>query len=122
MISSMTETPAICAVTGSIAFLEKIALPPGAVVSVRLVDVATSDAPAVLAAAAIPVEAQVPVPYALTVDSDLLDPSGSLSVWARLRSEVGTWQTDTDNPVTLTDGVATVDVIVRRLPESDVPA
>lgn len=109
---------AIRTISGTVTHLERIALPPGAVLSVKLLDVSRADAPAtVLAAAALPVEHQVPVPFQLTVDDADVDQNARLTIWASLRSDVGRWQTDTSNPVTLDDGDATIEVIVRSVPE-----
>lgn len=105
-------------VSGSVLFLERIALPSGAVLTVRLLDVTRADAPAtVLAAAAYEVTGQVPIPYALTVDPAQVDAHASMTIWARLRTSVGTWQTDSHHAVDDDPDKATVDVIVRRLPE-----
>lgn len=114
----MTDVPRLTTVSGSVLFLERIALPPGAVLTVRLLDVGRADAPAmVLAAASYEVSGQIPVPYALTFDALDLAPQASLTIWARLRTAVGTWQTDTRHWVDLKSG-ADVEVIVRRVNES----
>jgi putative lipoprotein len=103
-------------VTGKVTYRERVALPPGAVLTVRLSDVSKADVPAVvLAQTAVEVTGQVPVPYELTVDSADIDDSASITVWARLRSDVGTWMSDTHTPV-LTRGAADVaDLVVRRI-------
>lgn len=93
-------------VTGSITIRERIAIPDGAVGTVKLVDAAGE----VLAAAAIEVSG-VPADFHLTVDPALIaDPDGLL-VWALLRSEVGGWGTLELVPVT---GDRT-DVVLTRL-------
>ena len=119
MSESQVPPVGIRTVTGTVLFRERIALPPGAVVTVRVNDVSRADAPAfVLAATAIPVEGQVPVPFSLSIDAADVADTASISVWARLRSEVGTWQSDAAYPV-LTGGAGdTADVLVRRLPTS----
>jgi uncharacterized lipoprotein YbaY len=72
--------PALCVVSGTVSSRERIALPPGAVVTVRVAEVSRAD----------------------------------IAVWARLRSAVGTWVSDTHTPV-LTPGAGdTADVVVRR--------
>lgn len=106
---------ALRTVTGTVTFRERIALPPGAVVTVRVVDVSRADAPAtVLAATAITVEGQVPVPFTVTVDAADVDERASISVWARLRSAVGVWQTDSHTAVLTRGASDTADVVVRR--------
>jgi putative lipoprotein len=117
-VTDATNQPPVRTVTGTVSNRERIALPPGAVVTVGLSDVSKADAPAVvLAQAAVEVTGQVPVPFQLSDDSADVDERASITVWARLRSEVGTWMTDAHIPV-LTRGSADVaDVTVRRVPE-----
>ncbi|MGH8774240.1 MAG: YbaY family lipoprotein [Jiangellaceae bacterium] len=119
MDAASSPAPALVAVTGTVAFRERIALPPGAVLTVRVADVSLADAPAViLAQNAVQVTGQVPIPFELAVDAADVDERASISVWARLRSEVGTWVSDTHTPV-LTRGAGNVaHVVVRRTPAS----
>jgi putative lipoprotein len=117
-MAKATNQAAVLRVTGTVSYRERVALPPGAVLTVRLSGVSKADAPAVvLAQSAVEVTGQVPVSFERSVDSADVDEHASIAVWARLRSEVGTWMTDTHVPV-LTRGAADVaDVIVRRVPE-----
>ena len=91
-------------VTGTVLFRERIALPPGAVATVKLVDAEGE----VLAGAAVEA-ANVPVAFTLTADPGLVADPSTLFLWAALRSEVGVWGTtdlvpveDSDTAVTLT--------------------
>jgi len=72
--------------SGSLTIRERIAIPPGAVATVKIVD----DEGEVLAAAAIEVTG-VPATYRLTIDPELA--TGELFVWAMLRTEAGAWGT-----------------------------
>lgn len=66
------ETPAI---RGTATYRERMALPPGAVLVVTLVDISRADAPAeTLAEARIPIEGQVPVAFTLPYDPARLRP------------------------------------------------
>ncbi len=111
--------PALRVVSGTVSFRERIALPPGAVVTVRVADVSLADAPAVvLAQNAIEVVGQVPVPFELAVDAADVDERATIAIWARLRSAVGTWVSDTHTPVLTRGAGNTADVVVRRTPDA----
>lgn len=73
-------------VSGSLSIRERLAIPPGAVATVKVVDTEGE----VLAAHALPVDG-VPADFSLTIDPELL--TGDLFVWAFLRTEAGGWGT-----------------------------
>lgn len=73
-------------VSGALSVREKIAIPPGGVATVKIVDADGE----VLAATALEVE-QVPVPFEVAIDPEVV--SGDLFVWALLRTDVGAWGT-----------------------------
>lgn len=101
------------AVTGSIAYRERIALPPTAQVEVRLDDVSLADAPANnMATQSFASEGkQVPFAFTLTVDRADIDPRHSYAVSARITDADGKLMfiTDTRNSVTFGGG-STVDM------------
>ena len=78
-------------VTGSIAYRERIALPPGAQIEVRLDDVSLADAPARnLARQSLTADGkQAPFVFALTIDRAALDPRRSYAVSARITRDDG---------------------------------
>jgi putative lipoprotein len=118
-MADMTVRPAVLRVTGTVTYRERITLPPGAVLTVRLSNVSKADAPAaVLALTAVEVAGQVPVPFELSVDSADVDDLAALGVSARLRSEVGTWISDTHTPVLIQGSGDVADLVVRRVDES----
>ncbi len=92
------------AVTGSIAYRERIALPPTARIEVRLDDVSRADAPATnMATQSFVSEGkQVPFAFTLTVDRADIDPRHSYAVSARITDADGKLMfiTDTRNSVT----------------------
>lgn len=92
------------AVTGSIAYRERIALPPTARIEVRLDDVSRADAPATnVATQSFASEGkQVPFAFTLTVDRADIDPRHSYAVSARITDADGKLMfiTDTRNSVT----------------------
>lgn len=90
-------------VTGSIAYRERIALPPTAQVEITLADVSLMDAPSrTIAQQSFTADGrQVPFPFTLTVDQRRLDPRGSYAVSARITDASGKLMfiTDTRNSV-----------------------
>lgn len=76
------------AVTGAVTYLQRSALPPDAVVTVRLSDVSKADAPAeVISEQTIPAEGkQVPFPYTLPYDPAKIVESHTYAVSARIES------------------------------------
>ena len=75
-------------VTGTVAYRERMALPPDAVVQVQLSDVSRQDAPAqVVAETTItPAGRQVPIPFELHYGADAIDQRHSYVVRATIRS------------------------------------
>jgi uncharacterized lipoprotein YbaY len=73
-------------VTGTVTYLQKIALPPTAVVEVKLQDVSLQDGPAVtIAQQTISLDdRQVPVPFTLLYDPTQIDPRRTYAVQARI--------------------------------------
>ena len=101
------------AVTGSIAYRERIALPPTAQIEVRLDDVSLADAPSrTIAQQSFTADGrQVPFAFSLTVDQRRLDPRHSYAVAARITDASGKLMfiTDTRNSVTF-DGAPRIDL------------
>lgn len=84
----------ILTVTGTVFFRERIAVPPGAVATVKLVDTEGE----VLAATAIDVPG-IPAEFVLSVDPGLVADPDKLLIWAMLRTEAGVWGTTELVPV-----------------------
>lgn len=73
------------ALDGEVFYLQRIALPPAATLSVTLQDVSLADAPAVtLAEQKGPVHGQVPLPFHLDYDPAQVQPGHRYSVSARI--------------------------------------
>ena len=110
------------AVTGSVTYRERIALPPTARIEVKLDDVSLADAPSrTLASQRFAAEGkQVPFAFALTVDRADLDPRHSYAVSARITDADGKLMfiTDTRNSVTFTSA-STIDMGVLNLVETN---
>jgi putative lipoprotein len=107
-----TQAP-VATIRGSAAYRERMALPPGAVLQVELLDISRADAPAErLAMARIPVEHQVPIDFTLPYDPARIEPSHSYAVRGVIEVEgKPAFRTDTIHPV-LTRG-AGEDVALR---------
>jgi putative lipoprotein len=76
---------AIATVTGTVTYLQRIALPPDAEVQVTLDDVSLQDAPSEKIAEQIIAEpGQVPIPFELTYDPKSIVPTHTYAVQARI--------------------------------------
>ena len=114
-LESATEA-AQAALTGTVTYRTRTALPPGAVIEVRLLDVSRADAPAdTLARTEIVTRGeQVPLPFTLRYAADQIQPRRRYRVQATIAIDGRVaWRTTTAYPV-FVDGAATtrVDVVV----------
>ena len=115
-LPACATTPAaqdMVTVTGEATYRERIALPPEAVMTVRIEGVSRADAPApVLAEERYLAEGQVPLAFAVEVPRAALE--GAVSTSARVRIEDADgrlmWITDTHTPVTPVAGEARIDL------------
>ena len=82
-------------VTGTVDLRERIALPPGAIATIKLVDGEGE----VLAGTAIEPDA-LPAGFTLVADPAFAPDPDSLFLWAALRGEAGVWGTTDLVPVT----------------------
>jgi putative lipoprotein len=72
---------------GTVSYRERIALPPSAVVEVKLVEVSRADAPATtIAETSITPAGQVPVQYRLEFDDTEINPGRTYALQARVTS------------------------------------
>ncbi|OHD08266.1 YbaY family lipoprotein [Sphingopyxis sp. RIFCSPHIGHO2_12_FULL_65_19] len=115
VLAACATTPAEqpVSVTGSIAYRERIALPPTAQVEITLADVSLMDAPSkTIARQSFTADGrQVPFAFTMTVDQRPLDPRHSYAVSARITDAAGNLMfiTDTRNSVAF-DGRRTIDM------------
>lgn len=113
------ETPgAPLTVSGNVVYRERIAMPEGAVVTVRVADVSLADAPAVvIGEQVITNPGNVPVKYSVVYDGTKIVPGHRYAVSARieLNGEL-MWISTTNIPV-ITDGAPTenVEILVERV-------
>ncbi len=106
LLRRMDETAtARIAVSGEIYFLERIALPPNAVVRVTAEDVARVDAPAtMLARVETPATAGPPFAFALEIPRDQLAPHARVAVRAQILSGYAILFTSTEHHGVALDG------------------
>jgi uncharacterized lipoprotein YbaY len=109
-------TPTEARVTGTVTYLQRIALPPGAVVEVKLLDVSRSDAPALTIAEQVirPAGRQVPVAFELRYDPRRIEERRRYVVQARILVGGRVRYTSTEAYPVITGGHPdTLKVIVR---------
>lgn len=108
--------PSEARVTGTVAYLQRIALPPDAVVRVRLLEVARGNARAVIIAEEVirPAGRQVPIPFELRYDPRRIKERRRYTVQARINVGGRLRFINTDAYPVITGGhTVTVNVIVR---------
>ncbi len=106
-------------VTGTVTYLQRIALPPGAVVEVKLVDVSRADAPAMTIAEQIikPAGRQVPIEFELRYDPRRIEERRRYAIQARILEGGNLRFINTDAYPVITSGhPSTVKVIVKPVP------
>jgi len=114
-----TTDPSTLAVTGTVTYLERIAMPQGAVVTVRLEDVSRADVAAVLLGQqVITAPGQVPVAYRVEYDSGSIDARNTYTVRAEIRVNGQLWATSTQAYLVITRGHPStgVEILVSRVP------
>ena len=88
LLSACASQAPTASVTGEVFYLQRMALPPKAVLSVTLQDVSLADAPAIeLARQQGTVSGQVPLPFRLDYNPQQVDPRHRYSVSARIEQE-----------------------------------
>lgn len=83
------------AITGEVSYRERMALPPNAVLTVRLMDVSLADAPeAVISEQTIDPAGQVPIKFEIKVDPAVIQPNVNYSLQARITVDNSLWFTN----------------------------
>jgi uncharacterized lipoprotein YbaY len=105
-------------VRGQVTYLQRLVLPPEAILEVSLQDISRADAPAhVLATRQIPTQGkQVPIPFEIPYDPAVIDPAHTYAVRARLDFGGGRFFGSTEAVPVITRGnPQLVEIIVRPL-------
>ena len=104
-------------IVGSVTYRERMALPPGVVLEVALLDISRADAPAErIAELRIPAEGQVPIPFTLPYDPARIQPRHVYAVSARLMLDQGRtlFRTDRIYPVLTRGAGREVELLLIR--------
>lgn len=128
MAAAMAGVPAsgyaaTAVITGTVSYRERIALPPGARLEVKLLDVSLADAPArTLAATTVRPRGGVPIPYRLRVDRSRIRPGHSYALQAQIFVGRQLWFTTATRHGVFGDGPDMTDIMVQRAaPAADGP-
>ncbi len=107
-------------VTGTVTYRERIAMPPGALVEVQLLDTSRMDVPAEeISMQLIEDPGSVPVPYRLGFDADDIIDNHTYSVRATISSgDDLLWTTDTAYPVITRGNPLTADLMLVAVPST----
>ena len=112
--ASVTPTSLKTAITGNVTYMERIALPPDAVVQVQLQDVSRADAPAiVLGDQTITASHQVPIPFRIEYDPKQIVENHTYSITARITIDGQLRWTNTTAIRVLTQGNPKENVSIR---------
>jgi uncharacterized lipoprotein YbaY len=106
------------AVTGTITYLQRIALPEDAVVEVKLSDVSRADAPAtVIGEQTITNPGQVPIPFVVTYDPAVIDPRFTYAIQVRITDGAGNlmWINTSAYNVITNGNPSTIEVVVDQV-------
>lgn len=108
------------AITGTVTYLQRIALPPNAIVEVALVDASRQDAPAtVIAQQTITPTTQVPIPFEVAYDPATINVSGTYALVARISVDGAPRFATTQPYNVLTNGNPTTNVELILEPVSE---
>jgi len=116
---SAWHQPPQASIDGEVFYVQRIALPPSATLSVSLQDVSLADAPAqVLARQSGPVKGQVPLPFHLKYDPKQIQAGHRYSVSARIEQDGKLLFISTEHYSVQLDGQEQPPVRIRLSPAS----
>jgi putative lipoprotein len=116
--SAMAE---LATIQGEASYRERIALRPGAVLEVELLDISRADAPSQrLASISIKAQGQVPIPFVLHYDPAMIEPNRTYAVTATLILQGKViCRSDTVHPVLTRGAGDTVEILLIRTAAED---
>jgi putative lipoprotein len=111
-------------ISGTVSYRERIAMPPGYVVKVELLDISRQDAPSeTLGAIELTPSHQVPVPYELAFDESRIDPRHRYAVRAQILVDGRLLFTSTQTNLVITGGASReANIWVQRVASPKVDA
>lgn len=124
LVLAALPLPALAAprmLSGTVTYRERIALPPGAVVEVSLLDVSLADAPSrTIARTRIVTRRQVPIPYRLRFNDAVVRPGRRYALRAEIRVRGQLWFTTMEHHAALVTGASGEIVVQRVAPPAEV--
>jgi uncharacterized lipoprotein YbaY len=114
---TVSSSASQASVSGTITYLQRIALPPNAVAEVKLVDVSRQDAEAiVLGEQMIPNPGQVPIAFEITYDPGAIDPTHTYAIQARITVDgQPRFMTTTTHMVITQDNPTTMEIVLEQV-------
>lgn len=110
------------ALRGTVSYRERMALPPGAVVEVKLLDISLADAPARTIAETRVSGRRIPAPWTLRFDSRQIDPRHSYALQARILDRGQLLFITTERHSVFAGGLDNTDIRVQRVAGQEQPA
>lgn len=124
LAAAVPATPALAAprvLRGTVAYRERMALPPGAIVEVKLLDVSLADAPSRTIAETRVSGRRIPAPWTLRFDNRQIDPRHSYALQARILHRGQLFFITTERHSVFTGGPDKTDIWVQRVSGDDRP-
>lgn len=105
-------------IDGSITYLQRIALPKGAMIIVELFELSSAGATAALVARrSFPAESQVPIPFRLDYDTSRISSTGTYGIRGRILVDGALWFVNNQPEPVLTRGnPSSVQIVVQPAP------
>jgi putative lipoprotein len=124
LAAAVPATPALAAprvLRGTVSYRERMALPPGAIVEVKLLDVSLADAPSRTIAETRVSGRRIPAPWTLRYDSRRIEPRHSYALQARITHRGQLLFITTERHSVFTGGPDKTDIWVQRVSGDDRP-
>jgi putative lipoprotein len=124
LAAAVPATPALAAprvLRGTVAYRERMALPPGAVIEVKLLDVSLADAPSRTIAETRVSGRRIPAPWTLRFDNRQIDPRHSYALQARILHRGQLLFITTERHSVFTGGPDKTDIWVQRVAGEEPP-
>lgn len=101
---------------GNVVYRERLALPPGTLVEIKLVDASRADAPAsIIAEQRVEGATGSPIPFELRFESSAIRPGRSYALQARILVDGRLIFTDTKRHAVLGDNLDAADILVEKI-------